>query len=157
MNNGDALRRFGLRLLEDEVIVQGFDKRRAFVQNISRIKEGFVLTNQRLAYVSGGRFRPRRARASLLTDVRFLDLEQRGRSWWLLIFGVLLLPVVIGLLILWAWWRSGQTVIGTQIGSKDTEIRVSRSVRRSAEDFAADFFERKTAAAQTPQTRNETG
>jgi len=147
MHNEQALHRFGVRLLDGEQVVRALDGRRGFVEDLKRLREGFVLTTQRLLCLTRESGR-RKARVAMLRDVEYLELEHQSRSWGLLILGVVLVVVVIGLLYLWRWWTSGKTVIRTQIGSDPQEAEVSRSALESAEEFVVDFFEAKTAVTQ---------
>ncbi len=158
------LNKYGVRLLDGETLELMFDSKRGKVDRVKRMGQGLVLTNHRLIYLEGRK----RARASLLSDVRYLEIVHKKRALGFLILGVLLfvgagvLVVagggglsldpedislhslagsalgLFGLFALAAYWWSSSTQLATEIGSGEGSA-ISVTLNRSAKTEAEEF------------------
>lgn len=166
------LSKYGVRLLDGEIIELVFDKWKGKVDRVKRIGQGMVLTNHRLIYLEGRK----RARASLLDDVRYLEIVHKKRSIGMILLSVILLGGaaalivaggngfsldpddvglkmmagsalgLFGLLTLIKYYWSGSTQLTTEIGTGEgstINVTLNRPAKADVEEFCAAFFERK--------------
>ena len=162
--DNSELSRYGVRLLDGEELELMFDKKRGRVDRVKRMGQGLVLTNHRLIYLEGRK----RARASLLDDVRYLEIIHKKRSIGIVIFSVLLLAGsaaliisggsgisldpddvglsliagagvgVFGLLTLAKYYWSSSTQLTTEIGAGEGSA-IDVILKRSAKADAEEF------------------
>ncbi len=170
--DNSELSKYGVRLLDGEVMELMFDRRRGKVDRVKRMGQGLVLTNHRLIYLEGRK----RARASLLSDVRYLEIFHKKRAIRFLLLSVILFGAagaliaaggsglsldpddiglqslagaalgLFGLFTLANYWWSGSTQLATEIGAGEgsaINVTLNRSAKADAEEFCAAFFERK--------------
>ena len=133
------LEEFGIEMLNGEQMRAQLESRRGFSESQRKFRSGLILTNNRLISVKRNE-RERSAWAAALTDVRFIEIQQVVRSRWLLAFAVLLTPILIGLILLWIWWRSGLTMIRTRIDGITMSAAFGRSARSDTKEFIKAFF-----------------
>lgn len=158
------LSKYGVRLLDGEAMEMMFDRRRGKVDRVKRLGQGLVLTNHRLIYLEGRK----RARASLLSDVRYLEIVHKKRSIRLIVLSVILLGAagaliiaggnglsldaddvglrllggaaigLFGLLTLANYYWSGTTQLATEIGVGEGSA-INVTLKRSAKADAEEF------------------
>ncbi|MCH8062198.1 MAG: hypothetical protein IH861_06825 [Chloroflexi bacterium] len=162
--DNSELSKYGVRLLDGEALELMFDKKRGKVDRVKRMGQGLVLTNHRLIYLEGRK----RARASLLSDVRYLEIIHKKRSIGIIILSVLLFAGagalifaggsgvsldpddvglsliagagvgLFGLLTLAKYYWSGSTQLTTEIGAGEGSA-IDVTLRRSAKEDAEEF------------------
>ena len=162
--DNSELSKYGVRLLDGEELELMFDKKRGKVDRVRRMGQGLVLTNHRLIYLEGRK----RARASLLNDVRYLEIVHKKRSLGIIILSVILFAgaaaLIIsggsgisldpddvglsliagagvgffGLLTLAKYYWSGSTQLATEIGAGEGSA-IEVTLNRSAKADAEEF------------------
>lgn len=133
------LEEFGIEMMAGEHIRVQLESRTGFSDNQRRFRSGLILTNNRLINVKRNE-RERSAWAASLSDVRFIEIQQIVRSRWFLVLAILLIPILIGLILLWFWWRSGMTMIRTRIDGATMSASFARSARSGAQEFVKAMF-----------------
>ncbi len=156
------LGRHGIRLLDGETLHAILDLKRGTGAEARNFRHGFVLTSERLIYLSRGGSNVRGALAAGLHDVLSIEIEHHRKQWEWVVLGALVLVgglamtavgeffVVYGglaaafgaLIGLWALF-TGHTIVQAQMGRKEISANLRSRALGDAEEFIASVFEVK--------------
>lgn len=105
-----SLQSIGVGLLEGEQTQFSFEL---------ETKHGvLVLTNKRvISCIKTGR--SSKVTAASIKDIDLVEIEHSRRNVWYLIFGILLVPILIGIILLVRYFHSGKAKVTFKVGGTD--------------------------------------
>ena len=130
--NTRELERRGVRLLWGERIEYLLE---------SGMKHGeLALTNKRVIW-SARTGRNSQVTVASIRDIDLVEMKHRTRNGWLLAFGILLLPILIGIILLFCYFRSGNAEIIFKSGGTKFSGRFKASKADEVHTVVQRFFE----------------
>ena len=171
MKSPGPLRRHGVALRSQETIQSAFDKSRGNVETPGEKFDGFVLTSDRIIYLTKS---PTGTMHAELVDAEYLDIDLKAKSrahavvgLVVMVMGILVVAassrallagqigplllaitlIGIGAIVMSRSGEAGRARLTTQIGGRWVGVKIRASLLAEAEAFRAEFSEAKKRAS----------